>query len=90
VPHQLRVADRLLRRAADEVWLALRMQDGAPRITDEGHRILDVLVPQGEDIADVVTPIRDYAGVVETGFFPTEPTEAIIAAAEGIRRMFRP
>jgi ribose 5-phosphate isomerase len=29
----------------------------------------------------VVAAIRDYAGVVETGFFPTEATEAIIAAA---------
>jgi ribose 5-phosphate isomerase A len=67
----------------------LRMHDGAPRITDEGNRILDVLVPQGEDIAEVVAAIRGYAGVVETGFFPTEATEAIIAAAGGIRRMTR-
>src|SRR5688500_7097846 len=67
----------------------LRMHDGAPRITDEGNRILDVMVPDGEDIADIVAAIRDYAGVVETGFFPTEATEAIIAAAGGIRRMTR-
>jgi ribose 5-phosphate isomerase A len=69
---------------------ALRMHNGAPRITDEGHRILDVLVPQDEDIGDIVAAIRDYAGVVETGFFPTEATEAIIASAGGIRRMPRP
>lgn len=67
----------------------LRMQDGAVRVTDEGNRILDVLVPGGEDIAEVVAAIRGYAGVVETGFFPTEATEAIIAAAGGIRRMTR-
>lgn len=68
----------------------LRMRDGAPRITDEGHRILDVRVPWHADIADVVAQIRDQAGVVETGFFPREATEAIIATAQGIRRMTRP
>jgi ribose 5-phosphate isomerase A len=66
-----------------------RMQDGAPRITDEGHVILDVMVPSGADIADVVARIREHAGVVETGFFPHEATEAIIAGSHGIRRMTR-
>src|SRR5690349_4440454 len=66
-----------------------RMQDGAPRITDEGHVILDVMVPSGADIADVVARIREHAGVVETGFFPHEATEAIIAGSDGIRRMTR-
>jgi ribose 5-phosphate isomerase A len=68
----------------------LRLRDGAPRITDEGHLILDVMVPQDTDIADTVARIREHAGVVETGFFPREATEAIIAGAEGIRRMVRP
>jgi ribose 5-phosphate isomerase A len=67
----------------------LRLRDGQPRITDEGHRILDVRVPADEDIAVVVDQIRDQAGVVETGFFPREATEAIIAAAGEIRRMMR-
>jgi ribose 5-phosphate isomerase A len=67
----------------------LRMQDGAPRVTDEGHRILDVRIPAHQDIADVVARIRDNAGVVETGFFPREATEAIVATASGIRRMTR-
>jgi ribose 5-phosphate isomerase len=49
-----------------------------------------VRVPASEDIADVVARIRECAGVVETGFFPTEATEAIIAGADGIRRMTRP
>jgi len=67
----------------------LRMSDGKPRVTDEGHRILDVRMPEDQDIADVVTRIRDCAGVVETGFFPREATEAIIATTSGIRRMSR-
>ena len=66
---------------------ALRLRDGAPRVTDEGHLILDVRVPASEDIADVVARIRECAGVVETGFFPREATEAIIAAPGGIRRL---
>lgn len=68
---------------------ALRMLDGNVRITDEGNRILDVYVPENEDIDDVVTRIRALAGVVETGYFPTEATEAIIAGSDGIRRMTR-
>jgi ribose 5-phosphate isomerase A len=69
---------------------SLRMLDGAVRVTDEGHRILDVHVPADVDIAETVARIRDHAGVVETGFFPVEATEAIIAGSEGLRRMMRP
>ena len=82
----------VLTRRFDEMGLApvLRMHGGAPRITDEGHRILDVTVPPHADIADVCARIREHAGVVDTGFFPIEATEALIASAEGIRRMTRP
>jgi ribose 5-phosphate isomerase A len=81
----------VLTRRFIELGLApvLRMHEGAPRITDEGHRILDVTVPPNTDIADVVMHIREHAGVVETGFFPHEATEAIIAGASGIRRLAR-
>ena len=68
---------------------ALRLRDGQPRITDEGHLILDVLVPAQTDIAETVEAIRALAGVVETGFFPTEATEALIATSQGVRRMTR-
>src|SRR3954469_9237842 len=67
----------------------LRMHEGAPRVTDEGHRIIDVRIPWGNDIAVVVDKIRECAGVVETGFFATEATEAIIAGANGIERLRR-
>lgn len=82
----------VLQRRFSEMGLqpVLRMRDGSPRVTDEGHRILDVMVPSGADIADVVARIREHAGVVETGFFPHEATEAIIAGTDGIRRMKRP
>ena len=67
----------------------LRMRDGAPRVTDEGHRILDVRIAADSDIADVVERLRTHAGVVETGFFPHEATEAILAGEGGVRRMTR-
>jgi ribose 5-phosphate isomerase len=67
----------------------LRMHEGEPRVTDEGHRIIDVRVPWGNDISVVVEKLRECAGVVETGFFPTEATEAIIASADGIEWMRR-
>jgi ribose 5-phosphate isomerase A len=82
--------DVLIRRF-DEMGLApvLRLHDGSPRITDEQHRIVDVRVPHGADIADVVARIRDHAGVVETGFFPTEATEAILSRESGIEWLRR-
>jgi len=67
----------------------LRMREGAVRITDEGNRILDVRIPPSKDIAEVVDELRAFAGVVETGFFATEATEAVIAGASGIRWMNR-
>ncbi len=68
---------------------ALRLLDGSPRVTDEGHRILDVMIPSSEDIAACVDRICELAGVVETGFFPREATEAIIAGDAGVRWMRR-
>ncbi|HEX9982897.1 MAG TPA: ribose-5-phosphate isomerase RpiA [Thermoanaerobaculia bacterium] len=81
----------VLERRFTEMGLdpVLRLRDGQPRITDEGHLILDVRVPAHADIADVVARMRDHAGVVETGFFPHEASEAIIASASGVRRMRR-
>jgi ribose 5-phosphate isomerase A len=67
----------------------LRQKDGATFVTDEKHLIVDISVPRDRDIADVVQEIRSFAGVVETGFFPTEATEAVIASAEGVERVRR-
>ncbi|HEY6136514.1 MAG TPA: ribose-5-phosphate isomerase RpiA [Thermoanaerobaculia bacterium] len=82
-------AKDVLEQRFAELSPVLRMRDGAPRVTDEGHLILDVCVPDDRDIADVVAWIRDNAGVVDTGFFPKEATEAIIATATGLRRIKR-
>ena len=67
----------------------LRRVEGAPFITDEGNRIIDVRIPAETDIADIVTEIRSHSGVIDTGFFPHEATEAIIADENGVWRMRR-
>lgn len=67
----------------------LRVKNGAVFITDEQHLILDVKVPASRDIADLVDELRRNAGVVDTGFFPFEATEAIVATPAGPRRMKR-
>ena len=79
----------LLHRRFDEMSLRpeLRLRDGAPLVTDEKNRIIDVRVPEPRDIADLVAEIGELAGVVETGFFPREATEALIAGGGRIRRM---
>lgn len=86
-----RFALEVLERRFESMGLqpVLRLHEGAPRVTDEGNLILDVRVPPDTDIADVVARIREHAGVVETGFFPHEATEAIIAGESGIRWMRR-
>ncbi len=66
-----------------------RVREGKPRITDEQHFIVDVRVPRDRDIGDIVAAIREHAGVVETGFFPNEATDAVIAASSGARWMKR-
>ncbi|HEU5163783.1 MAG TPA: ribose-5-phosphate isomerase RpiA [Thermoanaerobaculia bacterium] len=67
----------------------LRKSGGNPFMTDEGNRILDIRVPRDRDIADVIEEVRSNAGVVETGFFPDEASEAIIAGAAGVRVLRR-
>lgn len=67
----------------------LRRSAGNPFMTDEGNRILDVTVPPDQDIALVVAEMHRHAGVVETGFFPTEATEAVIASPGGVERRKR-
>jgi ribose 5-phosphate isomerase len=67
----------------------LRRKENREFVTDEGHLIYDVTLPGDRDIAEVVEEIRALAGVVETGFFPREATEAAVAGAEGVQRWWR-
>ncbi|MBI2212043.1 MAG: ribose-5-phosphate isomerase RpiA [Acidobacteria bacterium] len=67
----------------------LRAKNGEPFTTDEQHLILDVRLPAGRDMADFVDELVRFAGVVDTGFFPFEATEAIVATPAGPRRLRR-
>jgi ribose 5-phosphate isomerase A len=58
-------------------------------LTDEQHYIIDIAVPEAIDISAVVENLREMAGVVDTGFFPTEATEVIVAAERGVRVLKR-
>jgi len=62
---------------------------GGTSATDGQHLILDVKVPAGRDMADLVDELKRFAGVVDTGFFPFEATEAIVATPAGPKRMRR-
>jgi ribose 5-phosphate isomerase A len=84
-------AEHLLQKRFTSLSLEpkLRSDDGKPFVTDDGHYIFDVRVPATADIAEIVAGIEIFAGVVETGFFPDEASEVIIAAPNGIRRRRR-
>jgi ribose 5-phosphate isomerase A len=82
--------DLMIKRFAETgLSPSLRMREGKPWMTDEGNFTVDVKIPENKDIADVVKDLRDQAGVVDTGFFPKEASEAIIATSNGIKVMKR-
>jgi ribose 5-phosphate isomerase A len=67
-------------RRTGESWL----------VTDEGNHIIDVSVPADRDIAETVDRLRAFAGVIETGYFPDEASEVIVASSAGVRVLTRP
>lgn len=66
----------------------LRMRDGAPQITDEGHVILDCFFDGISDPAALNTAIHAIPGVVETGLFLGMAKAAIIGGAQGIQVVY--
>lgn len=68
--------------------VSLRMKGGETFVTDEGHHTLDFLIGDRE-IREVVDELRSHAGVVDTGFFPDEASEAFIAGPDGVEHRTR-
>jgi len=66
-----------------------RLSDAGWLVTDGGNRIIDVKVPEDRDIADLVREISDWAGIIDTGFFPDEASMVIVADESGTRRLVR-
>ena len=62
----------------------LRVKDGTPVLTDEGHVILDAFFDGIPDPAGLDRAIKDIPGVVETGLFINMTTAALVAGPDGV------
>lgn len=68
--------------------VSLRRKGSDTFVTDEGHHTLDFLIGK-RDLEEVVDELLRHAGVVDTGFFPDEATEAFIAGPDGVEHRTR-
>jgi len=66
----------------------LRLRDGAPQITDEGHVILDCFFDGIADPHALDAAIHAIPGVVETGLFLGMATAAIIGGPDGVQMVY--
>lgn len=84
-------AGRLLRALVREgIPAGLRLRDGQPYLTDEQHYLLDLRVPATIAIPELHEDLKRRAGVVETGYFGHEATEALLATPNGVIRLTKP
>ena len=76
------------RRLLDLVGSATLRHTGAgtPVVTDEGHHILDCVLPEG-DPAVLATAIKATLGVVEHGLFLHPPDEILVGHPDGTVRV---
>jgi ribose 5-phosphate isomerase A len=72
--------DRLL-DLFDEV--TLRVDDGTPRVTDEGHYLLHATMPPDADLPALATAVACTVGVVEHGLFLGMADEALLGSPDG-------
>jgi ribose 5-phosphate isomerase A len=91
VPVEVLVFAHLTTRAALAHFGApvLRLQGGAPVITDSGNYIYDLGVPPIDEPRALDSELRHVPGVVETGLFCARADWVIVAEAHGIRKLSR-
>ena len=77
------IADVLGWSDVDGRELALRQQDGRPRVTDEGHHILDLQLGRIGEPEALAAELLKIAGVVETGLFLGIADSVVIGASSG-------
>ena len=66
----------------------LRMQDGAPFVTDNGNNIIDARFPQGiDDARDTDTRLNTLPGVVENGLFVAMTHLVVVGEEDGSSRL---
>ena len=63
--------------------VALRLVDGAPLVTDEGHYIYDLTLGRIDDPVALSDALLNIAGVVETGLFLNIADTVVIGDADG-------
>jgi ribose 5-phosphate isomerase A len=63
----------------------LRLVEGAPFVSDEGHYIVDCHFPAVPDPAALAGQIKALIGVVEHGLFIALADQAIVAGLEGVQ-----
>jgi ribose 5-phosphate isomerase A len=61
----------------------LRLDGGAPVVTDEGHFMLDCALPPEGDLPGLGAAIKATVGVVEHGLFVGLASEALLGTADG-------
>lgn len=67
----------------------LRLNDGAPVVTDAGNYVYDVAVMPLSDPQAVDRALRQVPGVVETGLFCGRADWVIVAEPQGIQKLSR-
>jgi ribose 5-phosphate isomerase A len=65
----------------------LRLQDGQPRITDEGNIIVDCYFDGIGDPFQLAEAIRKRPGVVEHGLFLQMATDAFVSSQDGVQHI---
>jgi ribose 5-phosphate isomerase A len=61
----------------------LRMAGDQPYVTDEGHYILDAVIPPSADPGDLAASLRNVVGVVEHGLFLDMAELALLGRGDG-------
>ena len=60
-----------------------RLENDAPKVTDENHYLLDCELPTGTDLAELGNRLKATTGVVEHGLFIDLATEAVLGTPNG-------
>jgi ribose 5-phosphate isomerase A len=61
----------------------LRLENDAPKVTDENHYLLDCEIPPDTDVSALAESLKTTTGVVEHGLFIDLATEALLGTPQG-------
>src|SRR5207302_569271 len=83
-----------LRWTLERLWAIglqprLRAVAGRTFVTDNGHRILDCLLPDDADLDGLARAVKSVSGVIEHGLFLDEADCVLLGRADGVERLDR-